>query len=130
MGQIQRQSPPPTYTSTQIEKIQSYIPGILDNHQRLTDLQANIQAENWPEVQAIMRGPLGQMLQDMRNLSRNLLPQDQQAANQITRDLFEDLTAIDQAGQLDKVKQALSRYEDVVQDFERFMDLLPVDQPA
>ncbi len=116
---------PPTYTSVQLEKIQSYVPGILENHQRLEDVRASIQVGDWQEAQALMRGPLGQMLQDMRNLARNLLPQDQKRANQVARDFFDDLTSIDQAAQLNKPNDALTAYQDAVRDFEQFMQLVP-----
>ena len=116
---------PPTYTPVQLERIQQYVPGILATHQRLGDLQAKIQAEDWQEVKAIMRGPLGQMRQDMTSLTRNLLPQDQKAARQAARDFFDDLVDIDQAAENQKVDVAIRSYGAAVQDFDKFMQLIP-----
>lgn len=119
---------PPTYTQTQLERIQGYVPGILEAHERLSELQEGIQAEDWQEVQAVMRGPLGQMLQDMNSLTRSLLPADQKAARQAARDLFDDFVDIDQAAESQKVEVALRGYGEAVADFNKFMQLLPTGQ--
>lgn len=121
---------PPTYTQIQLERIQGYIPGILEAHERFGELESGIQAEDWQEVQAVMRGPLGQMLQDMNSLTRNLLPKDQQAARQAARNFFDDLVDIDQAAEGQKVDVALLGYTQALKDFDEFMQLIPTSGQA
>jgi photosystem II protein PsbQ len=116
---------PPSYTTVQLEKIQDYATGIQEKYQRMADLQGAINARNWEEAKAIMGGSLGQMLQDMRNLERNLLPQDRLAAQALTRSLFDDFVGIDQAGLINNLDKARKSYNAAVQDFEQFIQLLP-----
>lgn len=124
-GPAQQAAPPPTYTAAQLERIQQYIPNILENHGRISDLEAAVQAEDWQEAEALMGGPLTQMLQDMNNLSRNLLPQDQRQARELTRGLFEDFVGIKEAGELDNLPLAQRSYGAAIQDFNQFMELIP-----
>lgn len=116
---------PPTYTAAQIERIQSYGTDIQAKYQHMADLQAAIQTQDWEEASAIMGGPLGQMLLDMRNLERNLLPKEQVAARRLTRALFDDFVSIDQAGKLGNLANARASYTAAARDYEQFMQLLP-----
>lgn len=124
-GPAKQAAPPPTYTTAQLERVQQYVPNILDNHSRMSDLESAVQTENWQEAEAVMGGPLTQMLLDMNNLSRNLLPQDQRQARELTRSFFEDLVGIKEAGELDNLAQAQRSYGEAVRDFNQFMELLP-----
>jgi photosystem II protein PsbQ len=123
-------APPPTYTPTQLEKIQDYATGILGNHQRIEELLPAVKAQDYQEVQAFLSGPLGQMLQDMRNLNRNLLPKDQKAAGDLTRSLFDDFVDILKGTERKDMTAALRGFDDAARDFGRYMDLLPIDKEA
>ncbi len=119
------QAAPPTYTSTQLERIADYKTDILARHERMADLKTEIESKDWEEAKAIMSGPLGQMFLDMRNLNRNLLPQTQPTASKVTRSLFDDFVDIEQAGAINNLDNALKAYQKAEQDFDRFLQLLP-----
>lgn len=114
----------PTYTPAQLERIQDYATGISEKYKRMADLQAEIQSRDWEGAAAIMGGPLGQMLQDMQNLNRNLLPQDQKTARELTRSLFEDFVAIEQAGRDNNLAKALGGFSEIAKDFGKYNQLL------
>lgn len=117
---------PPTYTSAQLQRIQGYVPDLIATRERMEkELPAKIEAKDWSEVSTFVHGPLGQVLQDMNNLSRNLLPQDQKTARQLARQLFDNLVDIDQAGNIDNLSLARQQYAAALEDFDQFLELLP-----
>jgi len=88
---------PTTYGAEQIQQIQFYVPKFDEAKGRLTDLSKEIDEQDWQEVQAIMRGPFGEILQDMKFAARHLLPKDQEFATETTRAVFDDFISIDEA---------------------------------
>jgi photosystem II protein PsbQ len=118
-------APPPTYSEAQLQQIQQYLPDIQDKFARMDNLAKAIQQSNWQEIATIMRGPLGQMIQDMRNVNRHLLPSDQKAAQELTRTFFEDFVAIDQSATNKNAMDASKYYDEAVRDFEKDLSRLP-----
>jgi photosystem II protein PsbQ len=117
---------PTTYTPDQIARIQRYVPELLETRERMTrELPAKIEAKDWQEVSTFLHGPLGQTLQDMNLLSRNLLPPDQATARQLARRFFDNLVDIDQAGGIDNLSLARQQYAAALNDFDQFLELLP-----
>lgn len=122
-------SVPPTYTDTQLQQIQQYLPEIQSAYQRLDALNAAIQNRNWQEIRSTIRGPFGSMIQDMKYVTTHLLPNDQKTAVKISRDVFQDFIAIDQAAIDNNVDGALRSFDDAVRDLEKFIAQLP-DMPV
>ncbi len=118
-------TPPPTYDADQIVQIQKYAPSILATHERFDELLVAIDDANWTEAQNLMRGPFGQMLQDMNYLSLHLLPSDQKVARKASRSIFEDFVRIDQAAADNNVESAVRAYDQVLADFEQFIKTVP-----
>lgn len=118
-------APPPTYTEAQLQQIQQYLPSVEDKYTEMNGLAEAIQQSNWQEIRTIMRGPLGQMIQDMYNVNRHLLPSDQKAAQSSTRKFFEDFVAIDQAATNKNAVDASKYFDRAVQDFEQFLSYVP-----
>lgn len=117
---------PPTYTATQIARIQQYVPELLEARTRMeTELMADIQVGDWQEVSSFTHGPLGQALQNMNNIVRNLLPEDQKQARQLTRQLFDNLVDIDQAGEINNPSLAMQQYSAALEDYDQFLALIP-----
>lgn len=116
---------PTTYSEGQIQQIQFYIPNFLAAKDRLTDLSKEIKEQDWQEVQAIMRGPLGETLQQMNFAARNLLPTDQESAKLTARAIFDDFIKIDAAAANKDVFEAQRVYDTVVRDFDQFFAILP-----
>lgn len=116
---------PTTYSNTQLDLISNYLTTIEDNSLRLGQLESAIAAADWQTVRTVMRGPLGQMILDMRNLNRNLLAKDQQPAIETTRAIVTDLLALDQAAIDEDVPAAEKAFKAVKQDYDNYLKLVP-----
>jgi photosystem II protein PsbQ len=116
---------PPTYTDAQLQQIQQYLPEIQGAYQRLDALNAAIQSRNWQEIRSTIRGPFGSMIQDMKYVTTHLLPSDQKAAREISRNIFQDFIGIDQAAVDNNTDAALRSFDEAVRDLEKFIAQLP-----
>ncbi|AFY62149.1 photosystem II protein PsbQ [Synechococcus sp. PCC 6312] len=116
---------PTTYSNTQLDLISNYLTTIEDNSVRLGQLEAGITAGDWQTVRTVMRGPLGQMILDMRNLNRNLLTKDQKPAIETTRGIVTHLLALDQAAIDEDIPAAQKAFKAVKQDYEDYLKLVP-----
>ncbi len=116
---------PITYSDTQLDLISNYLTTIEDNAQRFDQLAKGVDQADWQTVRTVMRGPLGQMILDMRNLNRNLLTKDQAPAIATTRALVTDLLALDQAALDENVAAAEKAFRDAKQDYDTYLTLVP-----
>ncbi len=116
---------PTTYSETQLDLISNYLTTIEDNAQRFAQLEAGVKAADWQTVRTVMRGPLGQMILDMRNLNRNLLTKEQPPAMATTRELVTDLLALDQAAIDEDVAAAQNAFKAAKQDYDAYLKLVP-----
>ncbi|MGF1491437.1 MAG: photosystem II protein PsbQ [Microcoleaceae cyanobacterium] len=125
---------PPTYSSTQIEQIQNYSSEITALRDRMTsELSTYIQKRQWVEVDNFIHGPLGTMLRTMNYLTRNLLPDDQPAAQKLARETFEYLVQVGKAAEVGDQSQAASNYQKALDDLNAFLKSVPdftVTEPA
>jgi len=116
----------PAYSEAQIERIQQYIPEISKARDRLqNELIDDVRLQEWQEVRAFVHGPLGQMLLDMNYLARNLPPQAQKNARQVTKALVDDLVDIDQAAQKEDARAVSKAYKVALEDVNTFFQLIP-----
>ncbi|OUL18190.1 photosystem II protein PsbQ [Nostoc sp. 106C] len=116
---------PPTYTTAQLTKIQEYVPDIQAVRDRSEELKNLIQQRDWINVSNFIHGPITEARLDMSYVAPNLLPKDQAAARQITRDFFNHLVKIDKAATAGNTQLALSNYQAAFADINKFLDLLP-----
>ncbi|WP_071191891.1 photosystem II protein PsbQ [Trichormus sp. NMC-1] len=116
---------PPTYTPTQVAKIQEYVPDIQVVRDRSEELKSLIQNGEWINVGNFIHGPITEARLNMTYVIPNLLPQDQPKARQITKDLLTHLVKIDQAATVGNTSLALSNYKETVADFDKFLQLIP-----
>ncbi|NJN23957.1 MAG: photosystem II protein PsbQ [Acaryochloridaceae cyanobacterium RL_2_7] len=116
---------PTTYSDEQIQQIQFYIPNFEEAKGRLADLSKEINEQDWQEVQAIMRGPFGETLQEMKYAARHLLPKDQEFAKETTRAVFDDFISIDAAAADKSVYDAQRGYDSAMRDFDQYLSILP-----
>ncbi|NJK36399.1 MAG: photosystem II protein PsbQ [Oscillatoriales cyanobacterium RM2_1_1] len=126
---------PPTYTSTQIEQIQKYSSEIIGLRDRMTsELSTYIQQRQWVEVDNFIHGPMGSALLTMNYLTRNLLPDDQPQARQLSREIFEYLVDVDKAASKGNQAEAVSSYRKALDNLDTFLDrvsqALPTESPA
>ncbi|MBN3911123.1 MAG: photosystem II protein PsbQ [Nostoc sp. NMS1] len=116
---------PPTYTATQLERIQAYVPEIQAVRDRSDELKTLIQKGDWINVRNFIHGPITEARLNLTYVTPNLLPKDQSAARQITRDLFNDLVKLDKATSASNPLVALSQSKAAFTDLDKFLDLLP-----
>ncbi|MFN6572032.1 photosystem II protein PsbQ [Nostoc minutum NIES-26] len=116
---------PPTYTTSQLEKIQTYVPEIEAVRDRAEELQNLIQKKDWIFVSNFIHGPITEARLSMTYVIPNLLPKDQPAARKITRDLFNHLVKINQAAVDRDSLVALNNYEAAFDDIDKFLQLVP-----
>ncbi|MHC5934294.1 photosystem II protein PsbQ [Nostoc sp.] len=116
---------PPTYTATQLERIQGYVPEIQAVRDRSQELKTLIQKGDWINVRNFIHGPITEARLNLTYVTPNLLPKDQPTARQITRDLFNDLVKLDKATSAGNPLIALSKSQAAFADIDKFLQLLP-----
>ncbi len=114
-----------TYTPGQIEQIQEYVPDLLALRDRMSEIPVQIQRRDWIGVRNFIHGPLGELRLKMTYITRNLLPTEQKAARQITRELFDDLVKVEQAIEENSTQGAVRNYQTALADINEFVDLIP-----
>ncbi|TVP66293.1 MAG: photosystem II protein PsbQ [Nodularia sp. (in: Bacteria)] len=120
---------PPTYTATQLERIQEYIPKIQAVRDRSDELKTLIKKQDWIDVDNFIHGPMTEARSSMTYIIPNLLPSAQPIARQKTRDLLNDLVKLDQAAVQSNTQLALSSYQEAMEDIDQFFQLLPDTNP-
>ena len=116
---------PTTYSPEKIAQLQVYVEPIEQAKEKLSELETLIQEENWVDTRTVIHGPLGQLRQDMGNLTRSLLPKDQPQAKKLSQELFIDFENIDAAAIERKSNAAAKEYREAISDLNAFLDLVP-----
>ena len=118
---------PPSYTQSQIEKIQEYVPDLVAVKDRGPELQKLIENEDWIDVGTFIHGPITEAKLNMNFIVSNLFPDQQKQARKIVRNMLNNLVKIDQAADARNSRQALSAYDAVFGDISQFLDLVPAE---
>ena len=116
---------PQTYTVAQIQQIQQYVPEIVDLRDRTLELKRSIDQREWVDVSQFIHGPVTQLRLQMTNITRHLLPKDQDTARQTIRKLFNNLVSIDQSAQVGDYQRVALNYQEALADINSFLQLLP-----
>ncbi len=116
---------PTTYSVEKIEQLQRFVEPITEAYKKMPVLQGYIAEKNWVDARSLIQGPLGQIRQNMAQLSRDLLPKDQKQANQLTKEIFGHFERLDVALKDRNTSLAQSQFRDLLSDFDAFLDFLP-----
>lgn len=116
---------PLSYTTAQVEEIQTYAGDLLELRDRLPELADLVQKENWTFVRNFIHGPLGELRTKMIYLSRNLLPTDQEKAAALAKETFQSLVALDAAAEKADYKVAVRNLSKTVKGLNDFLELVP-----
>ncbi|XHX80512.1 MAG: photosystem II protein PsbQ [Stenomitos frigidus ULC029] len=116
---------PLSYTTAQVEEIQTYAGDLLELRDRLPELADLVQKENWTFVRNFIHGPLGELRTKMIYLSRNLLPTDQAKADALAKEAFQSLVALDAAAEKADYKVAVRNLSKTVEGLNEFLELVP-----
>jgi photosystem II protein PsbQ len=115
----------PTYTPEQIAEIQTNASDVSAMRDRLSELQALIQKEDWTFVRNFIHGPLGELRFKMSAVVRSLLPDAQKPARTVAKEVFDNLVAIDRAAENADYKLAVRSYGEAIRNFDEFFKLIP-----
>jgi len=115
----------PTYTPERIQTLNTYRIPVDKARTKMSELGELIQEENWNTTLSYIHGPLGFLRRDFRYLSSNLIPEDDEKAQEIAADLFLRLENIDVAAKEKNSTVAAAQYLKAVNDLDSYVRLIP-----
>ena len=118
-------SAPPTYTPDKLQTIQTYRIPLDIARQRLPELGEAIANENWANADNFLHGPLGLIRRDLTYLSNALLPDEQEPALNVAKDIFKHFENIDAAVREKNYTAAINQYKEVTSDLDAYASLIP-----
>lgn len=118
-------SAPPTYTPEKLEKIKTYRIPLDIARQRVPELGKSISNEDWVNADSFLHGPLGLIRRDLTYLSKALLPDEQEPALNVAKDIFKHLENIDAAVDENNYTVAINQYKEFVSDLDVYAGLIP-----
>ena len=118
-------SAPPTYTPEKLQKVNTYRIPLDIARQRLPELGKAIVNENWSDADSFLHGPLGSIRRDLTYLSNALLPDEQEPALNVAKDIFRHFENIDAAVSEKNYTRAIEQYKEVVSDLDVYSGLIP-----
>ncbi|MEM8721726.1 MAG: photosystem II protein PsbQ [Cyanobacteria bacterium P01_G01_bin.39] len=121
-------SAPPTYTPEKLQKISTYRIPLDVARQRLPELGEYISQEDWTDADSFLHGPLGLIRRDLTYLSNALLPDEQEPALNLAKDIFKHFENIDAAVSEKDYTLANNQYREVVADLDTYASLIPQTQ--
>jgi photosystem II protein PsbQ len=124
-GSPQASKIPTTYTAEKVEQLQRFVEPIEAAREQMDSLATYISKKNWVDARTLIHGPLGQLRQNMTNLSRSLLPKDQKRATELAREVFGHFERLDGAAQERNAAAAEYQFREALKDFDAFFDLIP-----
>ncbi len=116
---------PTIYAPEKIEQLQEYLSPITSARARMSELQELIKEQNWVDTRTFIHGPLGGLRQDMTILNRKLLEKDQKPSQALAREFFSHLERIDAAAKERNYNVAQAQYNEALNDFDVYIDLIP-----
>lgn len=123
-------SAPPTYTPEKLQKIKTYRIPLDVARQRIPELGQYIDKEDWVNADTFLHGPLGLIRRDLTYLSKALLPDEQEPALEMAKDIFNHIQNIDTAVDEKNYKAAISQYKEMVSDLDVYSSLIPKTQKS
>lgn len=118
-------SAPPTYTPEKLEKIRTYRIPLDTARQRLPELGKAIANEEWSDADSFLHGPLGAIRRDLTYLSKALLPDEQESALEVAKEIFRHFENIDAAVDEKNYTVAINQYKEAVSDLDAYASLIP-----
>jgi photosystem II protein PsbQ len=118
-------SAPPTYTPEKLQKISTYRIPLDIARERIPELGQSIAKEDWVDADSFLHGPLGSIRRDLTYLSNTLLPDEQEPALNVAKDIFRHLENIDAAVSEKNYTVAINQYKEAVSDLDIYASLIP-----
>ena len=92
---------------------------------RLEKLADYVDTQNWVNIRTYIHGPLGEIRRDIAYLSRGLTGSAKQTAKEIGKAIADDLVKLDFAAKNFNAEQVESAYNQVRQDYDRLLQIIP-----
>ena len=118
-------SAPPTYTAEKLQRIDTYRIPLDVARQRIPELGQYIDNKDWVNADTFLHGPLGLIRRDLTYLSKALLPDEQEPALEVAKDIFKHIENIDAAVDENDYQVAMSQYKEMVSDLDAYASLIP-----
>ena len=118
-------SAPPTYTPEKLQKVATYRIPLDIARQRLPELGEAIANEDWANADNFLHGPLGLIRRDLTYLSNALLPDEQEPALNVAKDIFRHFENIDAAVSDKNYTVATNQFKEVSSDLDAYASLIP-----
>jgi photosystem II protein PsbQ len=118
-------SAPPTYTPEKLQQISTYRIPLDVARQRIPELGQSLANEDWVNADSFLHGPLGLIRRDLTYLSNSLLPNEQEPALDVAKDIFKHLENIDAAVSEKNYTVAINQYKEAVSDLDIYASLIP-----
>ncbi|MBE9043079.1 photosystem II protein PsbQ [Pleurocapsales cyanobacterium LEGE 10410] len=118
-------SAPPTYTPEKLQKVKTYRIPLDIARQRLPELGEAIAKEDWVNADSFLHGPLGSIRRDLTYLSNALLPDEQEPALDVAKDIFKHFENIDAAVDEKNYTVAINQFKEVSSDLDAYASLIP-----
>ena len=117
-------SAPPSYDATRLQKISVYRIPVDVAQKKLSDLGKFVSEEDWINTQTFSHGPLGLIRRDMTYLSKALVPDDQEQALELAKEIFDHFDDLDAAAQEKNYQIAISEYKQLVSEFDVYLNYI------
>lgn len=117
-------SAPPSYDAARLQKISVYRIPVDVAQTRLSELGKFVSEEDWTNTKTFTHGPLGLIRRDMTYLSKALVPEDQDEALDMAKDIFDHLDDLDTAAQEKNYQIAISEYKQLVSEFDVYLNYI------
>lgn len=121
---------PPTYSADQIERIQYFESDLIEMRDRLEEIPRLVQTRQFGDIGSLLHGPLGELRAKMSGLIRNLLPNEQVKARQLSKEVFDQLISIDEAVAVGDSTGVLNSYDAAARSLDQFLQLIPAQAEA
>lgn len=121
-------APPPVYSPEQVDLIQQYTSDLKVLRSRIDELPELVASQEWADVENLIHGPLGELRFTMLNLARNLPAELESEARSLSKEVFKTLVKIDASAQAQSKPKAIEGYDELVQTYEEFLEVIPSDE--
>ena len=121
---------PPTYTPEKIAQIQQALIPIQKVQARMDELGELVDAQDWVYVDNLIHGPFGNLRASMSYASRQLLPEDEQEAKEIAKEISDDFDKLAAAAKEQNNSLGQRSYGDVLNDLDAFLNMMPTESDS
>lgn len=113
-------------SNRQTATIQRYTTNLQSSRNRLPELQAYIEKQDWGEVRSFIRGPLGELEVRLNRLKTSLPSAQQSPLERRINSLSQHLNRIDSSAGQGKSELAIEQYQAFVSDFDEVFKQLNI----